>query len=310
MSLKKVGELLKQERTKLGLSIDDVMLKTKVGRNVIEAVESGETDFLPHFVYVKGFIRAYALMLGLDWTKVSRMVNEAHAELTGEEIPEDRSLYTERKPRSSGRGRGLEKTLIMLVLAGVVALLVYVWVKWQPLSLFQDDNATAEAGMEAPSPEEIPSVFPGSEAESDFSNLPTVTPTPDTPSGSDLAASNGTQDNATVDLGFDLVEDGSETNATDGSPAGNEAAFTLDTGDGHSLVITTNDDCWLGVKSDGRSMRETVLRSGDHARIDFSTRLEIRFGNPAGVVLSYDGQTFPMEGEQGKPKTLVFPPSQ
>jgi len=66
MNLLELGDLLKREREKRGLSVRDVMETTKISRRNLNALEAGEIKLLPHPVYLKGYVRNYAHMVGLN----------------------------------------------------------------------------------------------------------------------------------------------------------------------------------------------------------------------------------------------------
>jgi len=66
MNLLELGGLLKSEREKRGLSVRDVMEATKISRRNLNALEGGEIKLLPHPVYLKGYVRNYARLVGLD----------------------------------------------------------------------------------------------------------------------------------------------------------------------------------------------------------------------------------------------------
>lgn len=61
-----LGDLLRAEREKKGLSHDQVARSTRLRRHYIEALEKEEWENLPSPVFVKGFIRSYARTIGLD----------------------------------------------------------------------------------------------------------------------------------------------------------------------------------------------------------------------------------------------------
>ena len=58
-----VGEILRREREKQGLSIADVAGETSIRDVYLEAIEKGDYDALPGDVYAKGFIRNYSKFL-------------------------------------------------------------------------------------------------------------------------------------------------------------------------------------------------------------------------------------------------------
>ncbi|MGC8872978.1 MAG: helix-turn-helix domain-containing protein [Chloroflexia bacterium] len=67
-----VGDTLRERREERGLTLDDVSRQTRIRREYLEALESSQYDRLPADVYVRGFLRAYAQLLGLDPTETVR----------------------------------------------------------------------------------------------------------------------------------------------------------------------------------------------------------------------------------------------
>jgi cytoskeletal protein RodZ len=61
-----VGESLRCKREELGISIEDVSRKLKIKISYLKDLEEGNLHKLPPDVYVKGFVRNYAKMIGLD----------------------------------------------------------------------------------------------------------------------------------------------------------------------------------------------------------------------------------------------------
>lgn len=60
------GNILRQAREIMGLTVEDVAQKTKIGRGHIRSIEEDSYTFLPPDVYVKGFITQIAKTVGVD----------------------------------------------------------------------------------------------------------------------------------------------------------------------------------------------------------------------------------------------------
>lgn len=61
-----VGEMLRSERERKGLTLKDVELETNIRVMYLNAIELGNYSVIPGEAYLKGFIRNYANMLGLN----------------------------------------------------------------------------------------------------------------------------------------------------------------------------------------------------------------------------------------------------
>lgn len=76
MNLQELGSLLRQERERRSLSVRDVMDATKISRRNLNALEDGEVKLLPHPVYLKGYVRNYATLVGLDPEPLGALVDQ------------------------------------------------------------------------------------------------------------------------------------------------------------------------------------------------------------------------------------------
>ncbi len=60
------GPVLRAEREKRGLKVEEVASQMRLSRHQVEALERGDYDALPGTIFVRGFIRNYAKLLQID----------------------------------------------------------------------------------------------------------------------------------------------------------------------------------------------------------------------------------------------------
>ncbi len=65
-----VGEVLRQTRSRRGLSLEEVEQAIRIPRKYLLALEEGDMSRLPSPAYARGFLRTYANYLGLDEREV------------------------------------------------------------------------------------------------------------------------------------------------------------------------------------------------------------------------------------------------
>lgn len=123
--MEEIGGLLREAREAQGMTLRDVERATMIRRKYLEAIEAGEFSQMPGEVQLKGFIRNYAAVVGLDPDRVMGRFREARgAAATGEGNVVDRSkteiLVVEE--RRSGR---LIFALALIVLLAVAGALYY-----------------------------------------------------------------------------------------------------------------------------------------------------------------------------------------
>ncbi len=65
-----IGDILRKEREKQRMTVDDIENGTSIRASYIEAIESGQYDKMPGRVYAKGFIKNYANFLKLNGDEI------------------------------------------------------------------------------------------------------------------------------------------------------------------------------------------------------------------------------------------------
>lgn len=60
------GQMLTRAREAKGLTLDDLAHRTKIRRAIIEAIETNAKRDLPEKVFILGYIRSYAIAVGLN----------------------------------------------------------------------------------------------------------------------------------------------------------------------------------------------------------------------------------------------------
>lgn len=65
IDLEKIGGFLKEKRESKGLTLADVSNKLYIRKSLINALESGNWQLLPHEIYVRGYLKEYANLLNV-----------------------------------------------------------------------------------------------------------------------------------------------------------------------------------------------------------------------------------------------------
>ncbi len=91
-SIKYVGNLFKEKRKELGISLKEAENATSIRSGYLEAIEEGRVHEFISGVYAQGFIKQYGSFLGMD------------VELLKKEHPEAFFVHTEKHEFSYGIG--------------------------------------------------------------------------------------------------------------------------------------------------------------------------------------------------------------
>jgi cytoskeleton protein RodZ len=148
-----IGEVLRSTRSRLGKDIYVVERETKIRTKYLQALENEEWDVLPGPTYVKGFLRTYAVYLGLD---ADALVDEYRRGIERSPASEQPYLFSERllerrrrpapaQRRSWGQLLAIAGVLILSI-AAVVAV-----VRVDPLDWFGGAGANPGKGKHAKS---------------------------------------------------------------------------------------------------------------------------------------------------------------
>ena len=89
LTVKSVGEELRNERERRGLQLDEVWLALKIRSNYLAAIEEGRFDDLPGRGFAIGYAGRYARYLGLD---VKKLVDRLEAEMAPRDVTVHRAV--------------------------------------------------------------------------------------------------------------------------------------------------------------------------------------------------------------------------
>ena len=117
-----IGASLRDARRRLGLEVKEVEEQTKIRARYIRALENEEWDTLPGPAYIRGFLRTYGAMLGLDGEMLADEYRRRHEGAPQPGSPAAEPLLSERRRqgvRPPSRG-----PLIAIVLLAIFLVLL------------------------------------------------------------------------------------------------------------------------------------------------------------------------------------------
>ena len=317
MTLEELGAVLRAEREKRGLSIEDAANHLKIGARLLRALEAGDSASLPHLAYTKGFIRSYSAYVGLSAEEISAALTALEAENEEALIQQTPLPDVTLAPR-----RNFKPFLSVFV---VLLLGIGVYLVWQHGALdvltSQTRRQAQPAPMQSPDNAETPPV--GTEArnlgrearQSGTAGQPAAAATDSGPqagrsaapaaSGAQRGEAAGAQAPAPA---APATTPGTAAAAASAATSAATSAQTPVTGP-HKVIITATEECWVHSNADHTDTRQFSLRKGDTFALTFTKSLELKLGNAGGVRLRYDGEELPPVGATGQVRTLTFPPA-
>ncbi len=119
-----VGDLLRQAREARGLTVANVAQMLKLGVRQIEAMEAGRFDLLPGPAFVRGFLRNYARLLGID---ADPLVEAVAPELSGAQRVELSPVSNADGVMPASGERRISSTPVALVAFGLLLVVLAGW---------------------------------------------------------------------------------------------------------------------------------------------------------------------------------------
>ncbi|MDF2549039.1 MAG: hypothetical protein K0S07_106 [Chlamydiales bacterium] len=83
--LKTLGEVFRQRRQEMNLSLKEVENATSIRMNYLQAIEEGRMEELISSVYAQGFVKQYAFFLGIDGDAII----QRHPDIFGKKMKQD-----------------------------------------------------------------------------------------------------------------------------------------------------------------------------------------------------------------------------
>jgi len=164
MDLRELGALLKAERERQGISVNEITDQIKISRTALIAIEEGDESKLPHSVYAKGFIKNYARLLNLDAEEVSQTLAVAFDEEEDAAMrpayQESRETVTSIKTGAGGTKKSSSFGLVLLLLLLLAGGALWYFYFLAPKASLTDNEAVSktESVAEPAAPASAPDV--------------------------------------------------------------------------------------------------------------------------------------------------------
>lgn len=261
------GGELASAREELNLSVAEVARHLKLSPAQVEALEAGAYERLPGRVFVRGFLRNYAKLVGLDPEPLVRRLEH--------EMPEPRIV--EEPPPSPHAVMPTGERSRWPIYAGIAGTVIAAL-------------AAYEFGFNSPAPTEAQTEDgkAAPDATTSASAAPAASPTASGgPSGSatDPGAAAAAPPPVGASAAVSTMGSGSTVGASGATPAQAADAGT------RALHFRFDEESWVEVRdADGRVIFTKLNKAGTEERITGLAPLKLVVGNARGVRLTADDQ--------------------
>ncbi|WP_430317771.1 RodZ domain-containing protein [Pseudomonas nitroreducens] len=305
------GETLRQARENKGWSTAQVAGQLNLTENALRQLEQGSFDQLPGHTFARGYIRAYAKLLGMDQ---AQMVT-AFDQYTGTDASGSNVQALGRVVEPVRLSRNLLR-LFSLALLAVMIGFGYFW--WQERSARPAETGSLNMEhVEVESADGTTEIHTLDEPEDqavaeDQANTPPVPSEPAGDSGTAEAPAEGTPPAtaAPVAPGTPAVPEAAQAPApavpapaqppaaqqpavpaNPAAPAEAPAAPVVAAAGQGVVKVQFTADCWTQVTdADGKVILEGLKRKGDSLEVAAKAPVQLRLGFAQGAQVSYNGQ--------------------
>ncbi|WP_455825504.1 RodZ domain-containing protein [Pseudomonas graminis] len=292
------GETLRQARESNGWSLAEVALKLNLTTTSLGNLEAGAFDKLPGHTFARGYIRAYAKLLGID----QAVLVQEFDQFTGTDS-QGSSVH--------GLGRIEEPVRVSHTILRIVSLLLliavigggFVWWQDQTSQRTKDLTSNAMEHVEVESADGTTQIHPLDEPEDQA--VAESQAAPEAPAAEPSVAQTAPVAPATVPAPAVPATPAAQAH-TPAAPAQAPAATApaapaapamsppttpaLIAGDGH-IQITFIADCWTQVTDgNGKVLFSGLKRKGDTLDQGGKPPLTLRLGFARGAQVAYNGQ--------------------
>lgn len=312
-----LGTLLREKREQEGLTLEQVSERIKLAPRTLAFIESGTKSELPHAVYVKGFVKSYATIVGLDPEELGAIVDAAYAEELAEEENSEPPRLAQQKSGS------FVKYIVALIVVAAVAGGGYFAMQ---SGMFGGEEAVVESPAEqpeavaepAPSAVEEPAQQELAPVNNETAAKPSAKPVVEPVAEPAPVVEKTAQEPVAA---VEVAPEPKEVAVKKAEPVAappvvapadvvaqqkkEDAVASVE----RALRIEATADCWVEATGEGFGRKEFLLRNGQSYTVKFPKKLSLRLGNSGGISLILDGKPYAFDGKEGKVRTVHIPAS-
>jgi len=258
-----VGKRLQQARGAKGLTLEQAAEEMRLSEEVLGALEADRFDILGAQVFVRGHLRQYAQLLGLD-------ADEVMQRYSAQDHPSDDPIVGLEPIRLRDTG----ELRVWIALGAVLLVLVALFMWWRASPDTQDKAAASGPAVSSVEPTAVP-VAAAPTAASEQPSAEAAASPDEMSHQPDADVSLDTPVTSSVDLAADEPEP--------------TVAVTW------SVEIVFEQDCWVEiVGGDDRRLFYGMGRAGARSRFEARPPMSVLLGNADGVQIALNGSAYPI----------------
>jgi len=285
-----LGQLLRQTREEKGITLEQIEKTTRIRQRYLVALEEGNYGLLPTPGHIQGFLRNYAVHIGLDWNEVQGLygkeASSRHSTDPGIFHPKDITL----SPRKPLLKADLVLALVIVIVVGVIGG----WAFWRYGRPLLDARLRPTATPTAAATVAVVADKPSGTV-TDAPPSATATSVPVTPTaGKSTATSTPVVPTPTKTLDAPLLI------ATPTLPPTSTPIPTPRTTQGVVLQVKVTERTWLQVSLDNQELPGELLEADQERQWEAKEAIHLICGNAGGVAVTVNGVELGSLGERAQ----------
>ena len=300
------GETLRAARESKNWSLSSVAQQLNLSERSLTQIEAGDFSQLPGHTFSRGYVRAYAKLLGLDQNRlVQQFDHHTGTDATGSSV---NSLGHIDEPVRLSRSM---VRFFVFALTLVVGAAAFFW--WQDQSARNQSgpSVTALERIEVEAADGTTEIHLLDRTEDPVESIvdESIDSTPPAVAEDAPAAAESlplAEPSATAET-VDAPDEQSESVSTEGPVAATEAPVmaapqaaetaSVATGEGR-LTLDYTADCWTRVTdADGEILYSALARAGTSRTLVGKTPMDLHLGFASGVQVSFNGEAVSLSGK-------------
>ena len=293
-----LGQLLRQTREDKGIDLEKVSHETRIRVRFLEALEQENYDELPTPGHVHGFLRNYALYLGLDLQEVQALYDAEDRD--NRSVP---GIFRPKDIELAPRRPLVRASVVLGVVLGLVILVVGGWAFWRygmpsaqpllalltPAAARTSIAAEATAGAAEVAQTSEAATLEAATVAARAAATQTPTPAPTTATATSAAAPTETPvPTATLDQPSILPTSTPDpTQTPTRTPTRTPSPTPVE---GVTLSIRVVERAWLQVTVDGQELPGELLEVDDERTWEAEETIYFICGNAGGVEVTINGE--------------------
>jgi len=268
-----VGKILASARSEQGMTTDMVAARLCLTEGYIKALESGNYSVLPGDTFIRGYLRNYADIVGLNAEELVRLYME-----------QQNLANISEQEKKAARAERSKSNKTMAAMAAVALLIVVAVV----LSLNMGEEPTLETGL----PETDPSETIESSVESEIEmTIQTVSESDVENSGTEPVASGAAESVEVSDAETTLDEKVEESTLEPAIEVAEELESVIEAPTTEKLEFTFLGECWYQViDATGAKLAERTKSEGDASVVEGVPPFTVTLGDSTVVELLHEGE--------------------